>query len=493
MTRGNWMKSNLAFNRKMDMTRILILIFMISAKISWAQKSMEPVYILPDSVATMSLTEFYRIILQYHPVVKQAELLSQFAQQEIRFARGGFDPNVNLNIDRKDFQDKTYYDRLDTYLAFPTWFPINPKVGIERNKGSFLDASETIPGERQIYAGVSVPIGKGLFTDERRAAVQQAKLLQTIAEADQVKVINSVLLNAAKDYWQWYHAYYNYRLLTQATLIADQIFRRVKVDEQFGEAAIIDTVQAKITLQSRLIERQEALLQFQNTGIALSNYLWDADSQPLQLSLAVAPVLESHENNLLDIQTVASLAEQARENHPDLIKLRTRVDQLEIDRRLAIEYLKPRLDLNYAVLSAADPLTFNFERDYKFGLDFSIPVFLRKERSKLAITKLRVRNTQLAQSQTEREIVNEINSVFNELTNTRVVIAQLREMVDLYDRILTAELVNLENGESDLFKINIQQEKLIQSQSKLLKASSEYQKMKAGLYWAAGTRNLSTN
>jgi hypothetical protein len=55
---------------------------------------------------------------------------------------------------------------------------------------------------------------------------------------------------------------------------------------------------------------------------------------------------------------------------------------------------------------------------------------------------------------------------------------------------LKAEILNLENGESDLFKINIQQEKLIQSQSKLLKLMADYEKLKATLYWAAGVRNL---
>jgi hypothetical protein len=39
-------------------------------------------------------------------------------------------------------------------------------------------------------------------------------------------------------------------------------------------------------------------------------------------------------------------------------------------------------------------------------------------------------------------------------------------------------LINLENGESDLFKINIQQEKLIQSKSKLVKLTSEMEKQK---------------
>ena len=63
-------------------------------------------------------------------------------------------------------------------------------------------------------------------------------------------------------------------------------------------------------------------------------------------------------------------------------------------------------------------------------------------------------------------------------------------MVNNYNRLLQAELVNLENGESDLFKINIQIEKLIQSQSKLIKLLGDYEKQKAFLYWAAGVRRL---
>ncbi|MEQ8423347.1 MAG: TolC family protein, partial [Cyclobacteriaceae bacterium] len=347
---------------------------------------MEAVFALPDTVETLNLDEFYRIILEYHPVVKQAGLLSVMAQQEVRLARGGFDPKLNLSIDRKEFQEKTYYDRLNGYVSFPTWFPINPKVGIEDNSGSFLDASETIPGGRQYYAGIAVPIGRGLFTDERRTAVKQAQLFQTIAEAEQIKLINKVLLDAAKDYWQWYHAYYNYRLLAQATQIASEIFRRVKLDQNFGEAAVIDTVQAKITLQTRLIERQEALLQFQNTGIQISNYLWDAEGSPLQLSTKVAPTLNSTDRSILDMQTMTDLTELAKQNHPELIKLRTKILQLEADNLLAREFLKPRLDLSYSVLSSPNPIQINAQDDYKFGLDFSIPVFLRKERSKLAIT-----------------------------------------------------------------------------------------------------------
>lgn len=469
----------------------LLILALVSARAVKCQSLMDSIFMLGDTTQTLSIDEFYKIILANHPVVKQAELLNDMAQQEIRLARGSFDPKIVSSLDHKEFDDKTYYSKLDAYLSFPTWFPVNPKVGYQRNTGELLNPENSISGDKQLYTGVSIPIGKGLLTDERRAAVQQAELFADIATADQVKMINKILLDAAKEYWQWYYAYYQYRLASQAVSIAEEIFSRVQINMEQGEAAVIDTVQAKITFQSRRVERQEALLAFQNTGIAISNYLWDEQGDPIQLGISVAPVMTSDDQAFLRNELLDDLVARARENHPELIKLSVKLDQLEIERRLAREFLKPQLDLNYSLLTKPtgspqiDPLN-----DYKVGVDFSFPIFLRKERSKLALTKLKINNTQYQRVQSEREIINQINSTFNELKNTVVIIAQQQEMVDLYGRLLTAELLNLENGESDLFKINIQQEKLLQSQSKLLKLISDLQKQKAMLYWSAGVANL---
>ena len=264
----------------------------------------------------------------------------------------------------------------------PTWFPVNPKAGIVRTTGEFLDPSETIPGDHQLYAGISVPIGRGLFTDERRAAVQKAQLFQTMAQAEQIKMINGILLKAAKDYWEWYRAYYQFRLLNQATSIANALFERVRLAERMGEAAAIDTVQAKVILQTRLIERQEALLEFQNAGIALSNYLWDNEMKPLDLSLRIVPVLTTEDRLRLSLQTAEDLTQMAIANHPDMVKVRTKLEQLEVEGRLAREYLKPRLDLSYAVLSIPDPVEIRPGHDFKFGLDFSIRFFCAKSAQK---------------------------------------------------------------------------------------------------------------
>lgn len=456
-----------------------------------AQASMDPVFQLPDSVAAFTLQQFYATLLAYHPVVKQAMLMPENARQEIRLARGAFDPKLEVRIDQKEFQDKSYYNYTDAYLTFPNRTFLEPKIGFEDNSGQLLNPESTIPGDRQYFAGVNVPIGRGLFTDERRTAIRQAELFQNIAEAEQIKLINKILLSAAKDYWNWYNSYYNFRLLTRGADIAREIFRRVKLNVEMGEEAAIDSVQAKITLQTRLVERQEAWLTFQNAGIRLSNYLWDEQQLPLVLTARVAPVLEATEQGTLSRQLLSALADSARVNHPELIKLRNKIDQLELERSLAREFLKPRLDLSYYLLSqpsaekVIDPLN-----DYKFGLEFSMPILLRKERSKVAMTNIKIQSTEFEQSQAEREILNEITAVFNNITNTSIIIGQQTDMVNLYDRLLEAEFLNLENGESDLFKLNIQQEKLIQSQTKLLKLKSEYEKLKAELYWAAGIRNL---
>ncbi len=476
-------------------TAFIIMLSFIARQQTQAQER-DPIFTLPDSVMPLPIENFYFLIVEYHPVAKQAGLLSEFARQEIRLARGSFDPKLEVEWMAKEFKGTEYYNILNGSLKFPTTLPFDPKIGYERNSGSQLNPERYISDEfnyQQFYAGVSLPLGQGLITDQRRTALLQAKLLQDMNEAEQVKIINKLLLEAAKDYWQWYFAYYNYRLLNQGVAVAGEIFRRVKINFELGEAATIDTVQAKITWQQRQVEQQEAFINFLNTGVQLSTYLWDSLRNPVALEPRFAPVLKP-EPWAMTTQGLQQLIDQAKDNHPELRKIKVKIQQLENDRKLAAEFLKPKLDLSYVLLNQPfDPnwnTSFKPGEDYKVGVDFSFPLFLRKERSKLAQTKLKIESTTFEQSLTERQIINQLQASYNELVNTTSIIVQQREMVMNYETLLRAELLNLENGESDLFKINIQQEKLIQAKSKLVKVLTEYEKQKALLYWAAGLRNL---
>jgi outer membrane protein TolC len=446
-----------------------------------------------DSTRYFSIDQFFTAVLENHPVAKQAGLLSEAARQEIRLAKGNFDPKLEGILESKEFQDKSYYSKIDGYVSIPTRSPVTPKIGFEQNKGELLNAIDRIPGDRQFLAGISLPVGRGLITDERRTTLKQAELLTSLAEAEKVKVINKLLLEAAKEYWNWYYATQSYQLLTQANQLSKDIFERVVTNHQQGEASVLDTVQAKINWQSRIIEQQEASLQLQNSLIKISNFLWDENVNPVQLKESAIPQSPEIQSAFTPAET-NRLLDLVSENHPELIKQQLKIQQLEFDKNLAREFLKPRLDLNYTLLSQPGTAhVFDPANDYKFGLDFSMPIFLRKERSKLALTGIKIKSTGWELSQQEREIMNETVTAINEVNNTAALIKQQQSMVESYHRLMQGELLNLENGESDLFKINVQQEKLIQQELKLLKLKSEFAKQRYYVYWSAGVKNLASN
>jgi outer membrane protein TolC len=345
-----------------------------------------------------------------------------------------------------------------------------------------------------MYAGISVPLGQGLITDERRTALRQAEVFSGMMEAEQIKVINKLLLDAAKDYWQWYYSYYNFRLAVNNARIAEAIFNMTKTNFEGGEAAQIDTVQSKITLLERIVNRQEALTDWKNHTIKISTYLWDSLMNPQELLPHYVPVNET-ELIVLSDASLEELVNQAKINHPELRKLNLKLEQLGYERKLAAEYLKPELNLSlYKINQPFYPegvtSAFSFNDNYKLGVDFSFPLFLRKERAKLAQTRVKLSSTTYERDLTARQVVNEINIAYNQLLNNAAVLRQQRDMVDAYYKLMNAEVMNLQSGESDLFKINVQQEKLFNAESKLIKTIADYEKQKAMLYWSAGVRPL---
>lgn len=450
-----------------------------------------------DSVTRFTMDDLFAVVIAHHPVARQASLLSENARQELRLARGSFDPKVQMQYLVKQNEGVEYYRIVNGGIKIPTRIAIDPTVGVEQNRGAYLNPERYIgsPSDyTQLYAGVSVPIGRGLFIDDRRAMLNQAALMKGLNEAEQIKIINKLLLEAAKEYWNWFYTAANYQLILRNRQIAQDIMSRIKTSYTYGEVSLIDTVQASITVQQRSVELLEAKVSLDNARLSVSTFLWDSAGFPMELRESHMPVYKPEDAAWLNPERVSELRENAITNHPEIRKISIKLKQLEIDRKLAVEFLKPELNLSYYFLNKPfDYSGLNNDRwgeNYKFGVDFSMPVFLRKERSKLALTKLKITNTNFQRADAQRNIRVEIDQAYNRLVTLRQIIVSQRLMVDNYNRIVNAELMNLTEGESDLFKINVQLEKLLQSQSKLLKQVAELEKEKVYFLWASGVTNL---
>ena len=111
--------------------------------------------------------EYLGYVKRYHPIVKQAELIVDEGQAKLMKARGGFDPKVEVDYDRKIFSGDEYYDKLNATFKIPTWYGIELKGTFEESDGVYLNPENNLPDKGLYSAGVSFSVGEGLWINQR--------------------------------------------------------------------------------------------------------------------------------------------------------------------------------------------------------------------------------------------------------------------------------------------------------------------------------------
>ena len=446
----------------------------------------------------LTAPDFYHQISHYHPLIRRADLLVAEARQQIREARGAFDPKLFSYYDQKQFGNSLYYEKWQTGLALPL-LPagLDLKIAYDRAAGRYLNPENTLPPTGLGMLGVSVPLGRGLFTDARRNALQQARLAPSLAAAEQLKLVNKTLLDAAKAYWDWYLAYAQFRLLQEGRQLALTRFEAVRRRALLGDAAAIDTTEALITVQERSQQMQAAALAMQNARLAVTAFLWQpagTDLQPAELPPLAIP--QPFRWQTTDPALLATLLERATNRHPELLALDLKRGQLQIEERFRRAALQPQVVLDANLLSRTRPLgewgnTYGFGlENRKIGLDMTFPLFLRKERGKLQQVQIKIEQLDLDRQQTRRQVENRLLQAWNDISLLGQQNQTYEVMVGNQTRLVQAERAKFDLGESSLFLVNSRESKLIDMQLKQQELLAKQQKAYAELWFAAGTSLL---
>lgn len=80
---------------------------------------------------TLSLAEVYDVIFEYHPLIQKAKLIPELAIQDIRKARGMFDPTLMGDWTEKQYKETQYYQKIKTELKIPTILGFDLKAGMK--------------------------------------------------------------------------------------------------------------------------------------------------------------------------------------------------------------------------------------------------------------------------------------------------------------------------------------------------------------------------
>jgi outer membrane protein TolC len=447
----------------------------------------------PDNLAVVfSLDDLFQMIETYHPSVLKAELKVRMGNARLLAGKGGFDPQLFAQIDQKEFENKKYFRHLDGGINFPTPYGIEFKSGLEQHNGIFLNPENSTPPGGLLYAGIKLPLGRGLFIDERRANLFSAKIRLNAAEAEKQMILNDLFYYASLSYWNWVNAFFVRDVFQRSFSLASERLEFVKGSFNAGSLAAIDTLEAFLQKQMLSQQLMAAELTLLNTRLSLSNYLWDESNVPLLLSenATPPPPLNLWENLSELPDNLQNFLSSQADLHPELRFLSYELEALNVDRRLKADRLKPRIDLQYNILTepVGSDLVENISpQNYKWGANFAFPLFLRKERADLQIAKIRIEDTQLSRENRLPQLRNQLLSFLNEIENLSSQTTMLEDGVNISNRLLEAERIRLSNGESSLFMINTRQLSLIQAELKLLDNRIKRKKAAAGFQWSLGT------
>lgn len=443
-----------------------------------------------DSVLTYE--QFLLQVYEYHPVAKRVNLKRAAARYYLTKAQGAFDPKLNAQWDSKQFKDKRYYDILNAHLDVPIWNGIGVEAGYNYTGGYYVNPENNLPQDGQAYLGLKVSLLKGLWTDERRAAIQQAKLLGASNEVDIELAMNDLLYEAGKAYWEWTKAYNQWRIVQESLSLLNEQFEITKQLTKQGDIPAIDTLKAFIQVQDRTILLQEYTLQLTNTALAASFYLWDSVEAPLVIDEMVTyPVILAPASVIPLAEGVLNTAIGNIEDHPYLRYYDFKLQNLAIDRRLKINKLLPKLDLKYNFLATNGAEFFSGSdyigpgENYKLGLKFSVPIFLRKERMDLKLNLLKQKEVGYMQVAKQQELKLKIENYFNAIQNYALQTELTESMVSNYQTLFVAERTKLRFGESSLFLINTRESQLLDARQKLIKQQINYLKSKTAFSWSA--------
>jgi outer membrane protein TolC len=315
-----------------------------------------------------------------------------------------------------------------------------------------------------------------------------------MSEIEQNILINDLFMDAIDSYWAWLKAYQTYKIIENTVLINENRLELVKKSYLNGERPEIDITEATTQLLNFQYQKNENWLEFQNAGLQLSAFLWTENNQPFELPESVIPqniwdndsTYENFNFSLLE------LLNDAEENHPYLKIYNYKLNILEIDKKLKFQDLLPKIDFSYNFLAKEYKLQNTlleaspFQNNYQFGIKAEVPLLLSQGRANYKIAKLKIEETILDQNQKKLAVQLKIKSYYNEFITLKNQVAVQLKYLQNYKKLVKAEEIRFENGESSLFFINSRENGALEAEKKLIELKAKYFKSIYAVQWSAG-------
>ncbi|WP_369766157.1 TolC family protein [Flavobacterium sp. WC2429] len=455
----------------------LLILFLFFGCVAFGQSPND------NSYKEFTYNEFLGYVKKYHPLVKTANLEINKAQANLMMARGGFDPKIEVDFKEKQFKDKEYYSILNSSFKIPTWYGIEIKAGFDNNDGIYLNPENTVPNQGLTSLGITVPLGQGLFINQRMADVRKAKIQLKLSQAERKLQAIAVLYDASIAYFNWKKTYNEVKLYETYSSNAQIRFNGIKALIKAGDKRAIDSIEAGISVKNRLLNLEDSKLKLNKAKLELSNFLWLENSIPLELADSLIPetaVDASIQKTLKTNDLVNS--DFTLDNHPKINALENKIEILTVEKKLKANMLLPKIDVGYSYIAEPSYIdNYQFE-NYKIGLNFYFPLFLRKERGSLKLAQYKIQESEFTLNLERVQLSNKISAQKIEIQSLEKQNKIIKTLAEDYTVMLKSEERLFTFGESSLFLINSRENSLISAQLASIALENRYFNSNAELF-----------
>lgn len=435
------------------------------------------------SQKVFTFDEYYNLVVNSNPLVLEAKYEITAAEAMLFGARGLFDPILSGGFNLKTQNAKDKLNDLDLSLEIPFASMFGPKVKAQMRRAV---AESTNPADRtdtpfDASIGVSLPLGQGIFTDEKRNKLFQAEIKPEIGQAKFQQKRNKILVEALSLYWKWAEAYQQVQIAQNLFTIAQERAQQLRDRAKAGDIAAMDSLEANLEVVFRTVNLIEKQQMYEQASVNLQVYVWDNNQQQTPLPGIPEP-----------FQTINKLTEQeiqAAQNDAKLLRPEVKLLQLNrnlanLDLNLANEFLRPNINANLDLMMYG--LTDIGPGNIKFGLTMSQPILFRQARSQEELANIGIKRIDLQAIQMDASVTADVNFYATAVNRTFDQIQLLISEVSLASQLLNFERERLIAGETSLFLVNQRERFLGQAQEKLAKEQSNYFVSLIYLRWARG-------
>lgn len=407
---------------------------------------------------------FLQSVVKNNQIIKTAANQTFIAKHQLVAAKGGFDPVLNSETERKDvFQN--YYVQSANELKWPIFAGHSLKTGYVYGQGPFINASDKTSTRGMTYLGIQSNLLQGLLIDKNRADLLKAHQYVAYFNAEKAILENELLFKASMSYADLLYHNTLKSLYQSYQEIAMKRHKAIVSLVDLGEKANVDSIETYIQFQSRVIDRQA-------TQIDFSKQLFDVIAYMQTPQLFSLPLVVSEElDSLYDISSKSVLATNySPAVNPIIQQAQSKQSLLQVDVRLKKEMLKPKLEVSYQFLSSnawQSSLFFDMNQ-YKLGAKMSFPLLFRKPYNEYKLSKFVAENNQFDLDVKAIQLTAKANFVVSNFESMLSQVNDAQRLNELNKQLLLAEQTKFEHGESSLFLVNIRESRCLESEVKLL-------------------------